>query len=1013
MITSRHTPQKAASTLKSCLPLLALLAAPSLLLGQPAVPTEEEVTELSPFVVNAQGDTGYLAQNSLAGSRLNTRLKDVAAPVTVFTEEFLNDIAVVNLEELLEYAPNVTLDRDEELNSGDTTGGNMNEPFKYRVRGLPSTGRAYNYFAWNLDQDMYNIGRVDLSRGPNSILFGLGSPGGLLNVSTKQPGFGGNKGSVSFQIDDLESIRASVDYNHVLIPGRLAARINLLKEDSESWRDHQYRDQQRGHLTATWRPTKKTTVRAELERGLTKQNITRPWLGMDLDRMWRNFGYPTHENFTNSGTGAWVNPNSNPNNPIQRLAGAEGRPYSALNNAGWFVINTDTGRAFNMRQMVQTTQVSGRPVLMPGQLPIPLSAVPTSPHLGQNIRFHTQSVYLEHQVTDNFFVELAYNRQKSNFDAKDIIYTSYGYIGDPNKFLPDRSPNPDVGRYYVENAHDWRENQFKSDDFRVTASYTLDFKERNKWLGRHNLAGLFEKYELANRRTESEEFLTNGPSKNLPETTTNRIFRRNYVSTSAAGGVAPSFSNIRWSGLDNWAFLDGVTFTDYTGASITTDSARFLDGGSSILRNLESKMFVMQNYWLSDRLITTFGYREDATRLDKGRTDLRAAPSGPTALYAVGERIIGDPDGSDVTHGTGTTRTFGAVGHVLPWLSVFYNQSTNFAPPVDRNIFPDNRPAPSPNGEGKDYGIKIDLRGNKLYANILRYETSAVRDTGNLANPPQTHLNNIYRELDLRGVLTAMGTNYDALLVDATGMLLDSVSEGYEAEIVANLTPNWRVSLSGTRNFSVQSDIGLEVIEYMKEFEATFINDDRLRWVFGGNPAADLAATPAMPVGGEAIPSGFPANSLPRSLAEARRWIYLTAQAADGAQQFGQRKYGIRFFNNYRIPSGPLKGLGIGGGVRWESPNVAGYSTADPATRELLFGTDRTLVDLTLSYRRKIMKRYDWSVQLNIKNLLDNEDVIITKIHREFQGRFLDEPEVKQYYFENPRRILVTNTISF
>src|SRR5688500_12882173 len=35
-----------------------------------------DVVELSPFVVNTDQDVGYLAGNTLAGSRLNTALKD-------------------------------------------------------------------------------------------------------------------------------------------------------------------------------------------------------------------------------------------------------------------------------------------------------------------------------------------------------------------------------------------------------------------------------------------------------------------------------------------------------------------------------------------------------------------------------------------------------------------------------------------------------------------------------------------------------------------------------------------------------------------------------------------------------------------------------------------------------------------------------------------------------------------------------------------------------------------------
>src|SRR5688572_22690492 len=66
----------------------------SALPGQTAAPdaaqatsaaAKEEVVTLSPFQVETSRDIGYQAQNTLSGSRLNTPLKDTAAPVTVFT----------------------------------------------------------------------------------------------------------------------------------------------------------------------------------------------------------------------------------------------------------------------------------------------------------------------------------------------------------------------------------------------------------------------------------------------------------------------------------------------------------------------------------------------------------------------------------------------------------------------------------------------------------------------------------------------------------------------------------------------------------------------------------------------------------------------------------------------------------------------------------------------------------------------------------------------------------------
>jgi len=69
--------------------------------ASPAANTEVEVIVLSPFVVTSSQDTGCQATNTLAGTRLNTDLKDVGAASSVYTQEFLNDINVTKIENIL------------------------------------------------------------------------------------------------------------------------------------------------------------------------------------------------------------------------------------------------------------------------------------------------------------------------------------------------------------------------------------------------------------------------------------------------------------------------------------------------------------------------------------------------------------------------------------------------------------------------------------------------------------------------------------------------------------------------------------------------------------------------------------------------------------------------------------------------------------------------------------------------------------------------------------------------
>ena len=58
---------------------------------------KEDVIELSPFEVRATDDRGYVASETMTGSRVATLIKDLPYQVNVITSEFLEDFAVFEL----------------------------------------------------------------------------------------------------------------------------------------------------------------------------------------------------------------------------------------------------------------------------------------------------------------------------------------------------------------------------------------------------------------------------------------------------------------------------------------------------------------------------------------------------------------------------------------------------------------------------------------------------------------------------------------------------------------------------------------------------------------------------------------------------------------------------------------------------------------------------------------------------------------------------------------------------
>ena len=105
-----------------------------------------------------------------------------------------------------------------------------------RVRGLPGAGRSINFFGAPGEVDTYIVDRIDVSRGPNSILYGFGSPAGRLNVTTKQAQTNKNAYSFSNRIDDWGGERWTADANLVLIKNKLALPAVTLRGREDSWR---------------------------------------------------------------------------------------------------------------------------------------------------------------------------------------------------------------------------------------------------------------------------------------------------------------------------------------------------------------------------------------------------------------------------------------------------------------------------------------------------------------------------------------------------------------------------------------------------------------------------------------------------------------------------------------------------------------------------------------------------------------------------------------------------------
>ncbi|MEY2877900.1 MAG: hypothetical protein RLZZ15_280, partial [Verrucomicrobiota bacterium] len=126
------------------------------------------------FTVKEAADRGYIASESVTGTRVATQIKDLPFSVSVITSEFMEDFAMFDLAGDLAYTAN--------LNAVDTQ-GNAN------LRGYGATFQLRNGFYRLGLSDRVNTDRIEVIKGPNAAIYGATSPAGLINFVSKKPRF--------------------------------------------------------------------------------------------------------------------------------------------------------------------------------------------------------------------------------------------------------------------------------------------------------------------------------------------------------------------------------------------------------------------------------------------------------------------------------------------------------------------------------------------------------------------------------------------------------------------------------------------------------------------------------------------------------------------------------------------------------------------------------------------------------------------------------------------------------
>jgi len=240
-----------------------LLATVALTLLSGAAHAQSEQITLPTIQVEgtASNEQGYVAPRNTTATKTNTPWVETPQSVSTITAEQMRDQKPMQFNEIFRYSPGI---------KGETFGQDARNDW-FLLRGFPAQNEArfldglqlfYTAYAtWKLFP--FALDRIDVLRGPSSALYGGGSPGGVVNATSKTPPMEplryvevgvNNYGNRYFGFDLGGPLAIRSDY------GSFYYRLTGWAQAGDTQVDHTRNDVYFINPALTWKPNLETTL---------------------------------------------------------------------------------------------------------------------------------------------------------------------------------------------------------------------------------------------------------------------------------------------------------------------------------------------------------------------------------------------------------------------------------------------------------------------------------------------------------------------------------------------------------------------------------------------------------------------------------------------------------------------------------------------------------------------------------------------------------------------------------
>lgn len=213
---------------------------------------DKDIFLLQDFEVSAEQDRGYYSANSLGGTRTNQLIKDTPMTISVINQELLSDMNLTEIDSLTDVVA-----------SAQTESATWSNRL-VRFRGLLTRFQLFEFMPRQGPQNSYNIERVEVIRGANSLIYGQAAPGGKANYIGKKALFSNDFSKFEVEVGTNELFRAMLDSN-LQVNDQWAVRLMATHQEKEFSQDYKSNHLDGFTAAVNFRPSTRTSFNLHAE----------------------------------------------------------------------------------------------------------------------------------------------------------------------------------------------------------------------------------------------------------------------------------------------------------------------------------------------------------------------------------------------------------------------------------------------------------------------------------------------------------------------------------------------------------------------------------------------------------------------------------------------------------------------------------------------------------------------------------------------------------------------------